>query len=312
MIDGYFIEKNYIGNNDRFGGNSYHMSLFNPQLDIYSFQKHFKWSGTIITSPVTLHKYHEDGFPAMLAFKGGKQLLKEFYNYAEFDTLKILLWDTNTRLIPTGEKHMADRFIYENGSYASVIVYPHGAVIPAEMMKMAEKLKFSCKHIDELNAGDLGKHLKLTGGFDFYSLRDFFPPGSIPLGFKDNRIILGEYSFDFDSTGISCCFPSPFNKEKYIVLEQNNPNSKLFWQVNYLDYILFSGNTKETAARMLYGHFDKSTDYQWKFDDNIAFSDVDRSKHCLTVCNMPEKRRLKINPLRTIPVSFQENKERNE
>lgn len=312
LIDGYFIEKNYIGNNDKFGGNSYHMSLFNPQLDIYAFQKHFKWKGTIITSPISLHKYHEDGFPTLLAFKNGKQLLKDYYNYAKFDTLKTLLWDTNTRLVPTSDIHLANTFIYENEINASVTIYPSGAAIPDEELKMAEKLNYSIKHIDELNSQDLQKHLKLFGGFDFETLRNFFPVNSIPVGFKEHRIIMGEYSFDFDSTGIYCCFPSPFNKEKYIVLKQNNSNSRLFWPSNYIDYMLFTGNTKETAQRLLYGHFNKGIDYQWKFDDNQAFSDTEKARHCTTVCKIPEKKRLKVNPAKPIPVSSQHGTDRYE
>ena len=312
LVDGYYIEKNYIGNNEKSGGKSFHMSLFNPQLDIYSFQKHFKWTGAILTSPITLHKYHEDGFPAMLAFKNGRQLLKEFYNYAKFDTLKTLLWDTGIRLIPTGEKHIADAFIYENQSDASVVVYPKGTVIPDEMIRMALKYNFSCKHIDELTSGDFLKHLKLKGGFDFQTLCDFFPENSIPVDFMDHRIFLGNYSFDFDSTGIYCCFPSPFNREKYIVLEQNTASSKLFSQVNSLDYILFTGNTKDKAERLLYGHFDKSTDYQWKFDDDLAFSDVEKSIHCLTKCRLPEKRRWEVNPARDIPVLFRNYNDHDE
>jgi len=312
MIDGYFIEKNYIGNNDKFGGKSYHMSLFNPQLDIYTFQKHFKWEGIILTSPTGLHKYHEDGFPTLLAFKNGNQLLKEFYNYAKFDTLKTLLWDTNTHLIPTSEKHIADAFIYENESNASVVVYPSGAPIPDAVLKMAEKNNYSCKHADELNSSDLQKHLKFKGGFNFETLRDFFPENSIPVGFKDHRIIMGDYSYAYDSTGIYACFPSPFNKEKYIVLEQNSSNSRIFWPSNYLDYILFTGKTKETGKRLLYGHFDKEADYQWKFDDNLAYSDTEKAQHCITVCKIPQKKKLKENPVVKIPQIYQNKPGRDE
>jgi hypothetical protein len=312
LIDGFYVEKNYIGNNDKYGGNSYHMSLFNPQLDIYAFQKHFKWTGTILTAPTALHKYHEDGFPTLLAFKDGIQLLRDFYNYAKFDTLKTLLWDTNTRLIPTGEIHIANAFMYENQDYASVIVFPPGAKIPEDEVKIADKWKFSCKHLDELTPQDLQKHLRLEGAFDFKTLRDFFPENSIPVGFKENRIIMGAYSFNFDSTGIYACFPSPFNKEKYIVIEQNNSNSRVFWQINYLDYILFTGNKKETAQRLLYGHFDKTTDYHWKFDDSDAFSDSEKSRHCTTVCQIPEKKKLKANKDLPIHHSYMGKTDRDE
>jgi len=312
MIDGYFIEKNYIDNNDKFGGKSYHMALFNPQLDIYTFQKHFKWEGTILTSPTGLHKYHEDGFPALLAFKNGKQILKDYYNYAKFDTLKTVLWDSNTRLVPTSEIHIANALIYENDENASVIVFPPGAAIPDDAVKMAEKLHFSCKRLDELNSGDLRKHLNLKGGFDFETLRNFFPENSIPVGFKDHRIIMGNYSYAYDSTGIYACFPSPFNKEKYIVLEQNSSNSRIFWPFNYLDYILFTGKTKETGQRLLYGHFDKETDYQWKFDDNLAYSDTEKAVHCITVCKIPLKKKLKENPIEQIRESYQNKQDRDE
>jgi hypothetical protein len=86
------------------------MCLFNPQLDIYTFQKHFRWKDPVIlTFPPSLHRYHENGFPALLAFKNGRQVLKEFYNYARFDTLKTILWNDSIRMHPTGQLHDEDK-----------------------------------------------------------------------------------------------------------------------------------------------------------------------------------------------------------
>ena len=84
LIDGYYGEKNYIQNNIDFGGKSFHICLFNPQLDIYTFKKHFGWKSDILTYPIELYKYHEDGYPTVLAFKNGKQLFNTDFRTNRF------------------------------------------------------------------------------------------------------------------------------------------------------------------------------------------------------------------------------------
>ncbi|MBI4648187.1 MAG: hypothetical protein HY738_16790 [Bacteroidia bacterium] len=309
LMDGFFTEKNYIETNKKFGGESYHQCLFNPQLDIYTFEKHFRWTSPTLTYPASLHDYHKDGFPALLAFRGGKQIISDFYNYAKFDSLKEILWNENVTLIPTGDLHITNAFINENEIFGAVFVVPGDHSISAGIIENGNKWRaYSCKHITALSQEDLQKHLSLTGKFTFTEMKQFFSGHSIPVQFENNRIYLGNYSYDYDSTGLYACFPSPFNKEKYLLISLYSDYAECPWQSNYIDYIIYTGKGVENAKRLLYGHFDKSTDYDWKFCEAIAFSDVEKSHHCIHKCRMPEKSKVEENQAYEINHEFSEDK----
>jgi hypothetical protein len=291
LIDGYFVEENYIGNCERSGGKGYHLCLFNPQLDVYSFQKHFRWESPILTFPPSLHQYHEDGFPTLLAFKGGKQVLREFYNYAKFDTLRTLLWNADVRLRPTGNLHLASRFIYENDAFAAVKIYPDEVKIPDRDIESGIAWKaFHCKNFGQLAPEDLQKHLFISWTSNPALLKDFFRGINIPVKLGDKSFQLGEYGFNTDSASLVCCFPSPFNPEKFVVLQISGPDSKGGYPSNYLDYMVQSTRKATRPVRLLYGHFDKSNGNAWSFDESLCFSDTDPKAFCLNRCILPEKR----------------------
>ena len=238
LIDGFFSEKNYIENNQKFGGKSFHQCLFNPQLDIYTFQKHYNWTSEVLTYPPVLHKYHENGFPTVLAFKAGKQILKGFYDYSKIDTLKTLLWDGKNSLAPTGELHMAYAIIRENESWEAVHIFPTKKEIPQDEIDFGNKWKaYKCKNINNLTNSDLDKHLLLSGDFTFDELFSFFKGLNMPITLKNDCILLGNYSFNYAETGLHFTCPSPFNSEKYLIVDIDNGN-RLKERVNYLDYII--------------------------------------------------------------------------
>ncbi|MFH1298128.1 MAG: hypothetical protein ABIJ04_12825, partial [Bacteroidota bacterium] len=305
MIDGYFTENNYIGNNERFGGNSYHMCLFNPQLDIYAFQKHFGWKSTILTYPPGLHEYHQNGFPTLLAFKNGEQVLRDFYNYAKFDTLKTFLWDSNAHLIPTGELHMATRLIYENGSQEAVYVMPAGSEIQEDEQAFAEKWNaYSFSSFNTISEENKKKHLFIRSGADLTELMGFFTGQDIPLELEKHSFGLGEYQFPTDTVAFYGCFPNPYNREKYVVLVISGGCAKLFWPTNYLDYMVFSGDRPAWGKRLLYGHFDKDDQAGWRFSEKRSFSDVPREAFCVRRCDIPQPKSFASLPTPGVKTSY--------
>ncbi len=304
LVDGYYGEQNYILANEKQGGISYHQCLFNPQLDICAFQKHFGWESAVLTYPPSLHRFHDDGFPALLAFKGGKQVLKDFYNYALFDTLKQILWDSNTRLIPTGNLHMAERFIYENERMAAVMVFPRGADVDSASIRFGVKTNsFICRNIDELLPADLKKHLYFAGNFSFAELNDFFSGREIPFKLVKDEILLGDYAFSFDSTGIYACFPNPINREKFIIFDIAHGNKRMA-QANFLDFMFYSGTNREEFKRLAYGHFDKSDPLKWKPEPKFLFSDSNLHQYCKTTCPLPLKPKPERDLDESLPVAF--------
>jgi hypothetical protein len=289
LDDGFFEDRNYIHPNEEKGGVSWHMCLFSSQLDVCSFQKHFGWKNQVMTWPPALQRFQDGGFPSLLAFKNGDQVLSYFDNYTMFDTLKTLLWDTNTKMIPTGNMHMAERFIFENERDAAVMVFPRNAAIDSATILFGIKShSFHCRHIDDLAPDDLKKHLYLAGKFSFTEFTGLVGAREIPLKLKNGEVLLGDYSFSFDSTGIYSCFPSPFNPEKYMILDMAHGN-KRFALANYLDFILYRGTEPGNFSRLAYGHFDKTDPFHWKTNPGNIFSDRDLHRYCKTTCPLPVK-----------------------
>ena len=199
--------------------------------------------------------------------------------------------------------------IYENEMLGAVYVYPKNDPLPANTAENGKKWKaYVCKTIDQLTKEDLNKYIFLTGKFTFDEIKNFFAGSQIPFSFTNNSIEIGNYSFSFEKTGLFACFPSPFNKERYVVMLLQNENAKLLQTSNYLDYVIFTGATPENAKRLLYGKFDESSDGGWKFSEELAFSDVERKEYCKTKCELPRKRQLKANPERVVGHTFTETK----
>ncbi len=303
LIDGYYTEENYIRANEINGGVSMHMCLFNTQLEIVSFQKHFGWGSKVITWPPAMHQFHEDGFPTLLAFRNGKQVLREFYNYDAFDTLNDLLWTVKTKRIPTGELHMAARLLYENDRMGAVMVVPGDKVITEEMRYEGAKWNaYSVKPVDSLSASDLQKHLLLKGNFTYPELQRFFGHTKQPLKLSNFRWILGEYGFPFDSAGIHACCPNPFNPEKIMVL-QIPKGQKTGEPVNWLDFVIYIGNDTVPYTRLCYGHFDKSDHPEWRISPERTFSDVPLHDYCIRQCDLPQKKRDPVERQQGSPVT---------
>ena len=311
LIDGYYSEKNYIENNTNFGGNSFHMCLFNPQLDIYTFEKHFGWKSDILTFPIELYKYHEDGFPTVLAFKNGKQIFQEFYDYAQFDSLSSKLWNNKMNLVPTGEMHIAKLFIYENKINASVMVYPQKDSIPQSEIASGKKWNsHTCKKINQLTKEDLNKHLLLKGNFSFDELSNFFDKSDCPVKFQNDSVKIGNYSFDYHNTEIQFTCPNPYNNHKYLVVNISNGN-KFNELTAYLDYVFYQ-TKNDTTKKVLYGHFNKADNGIWTFSEQKSFSELNKQQYCKGHCEMPRNKHYKNSEKGNIVVSVKKKKDLTE
>jgi len=289
MIEGYFVEKNYIEANIKNGGSSFHQCLFNPQLDIYTFEKHFSSTSPVLTYPPELHKIHDDGFPAVLAFKNGIQVVKEYSQYDNYSDLMEIIWDKNQKLTPVGNLHMAERLFQENGKNDAVMVFPKGKEMNKQAIEKSIKYKsFICKNIDNLTIEDIQKHLMFTGNFNVKDLSDFFKQKDIPLHFTESKIEFGNYSFNFDSIGVYAWFKSPFNPEKYIILKFSNGQNQMKAS-NYLDFLFYSGKDSLSYKQLMYGQY-KDESGKNIFDSEKTFSDIVLEEYCKTQCKPPQKK----------------------
>jgi hypothetical protein len=142
--------------------------------------------------------------------------------------------------------------------------------------------------MDSLTTQDLNRHLMLQGNFTIPELQKFFAGKDIPVKFDDGMVEFGAYGFPFDSVGVQACFPSPFHPEKFIVLDMPNGN-KLSEEVNYLDFVVYSGHDKNTVKKIFYGHFDKRDPHQWKTDNELTFSEISLHSYCIRQCEIPHK-----------------------
>ena len=286
LIDGYFVEKNYMEANRLNGGACFHQCLFNSQLDVYAFEKHFRWDRPVLTYPPSLHKLHEDGFPTVLAFKDGQQVLKNYYNYDDYPDLRKLLWTGARPMTPTGNLHIAERIFLENGKFDGVMVFPAGKQINKEAVEPGIKWKaYYCKNIDSLTTEDLQKHLMFTGRFTAKDLSGFFQSKEIPFHFSEKNIESGNYSFPFDSIGVYAWFINPFNPEKYVILRISN-NQRSYRQTNYLDFVIFSGKDSLSSKQLLYGQY-RQEGTKLSVVPERTFSDVVLQEYCKTYCKIP-------------------------
>jgi len=69
LIDGDFVRENYCKRTIKYGGKFYYMCLFNPQIDIYSFMKHYRKHAPVLNYPPSLHSIHRDSFPMAIVLK---------------------------------------------------------------------------------------------------------------------------------------------------------------------------------------------------------------------------------------------------
>ena len=286
LFDGFYAEPNYLDQNDAFGGNSFHWCLFNPQLDVVAFQKHYGWTHTILTYPPKLFLYQRTGYPDVLAFRSGKQVIREWHDYARLDSLGRLLWQGKSQMIPRGPIHMGTRLLFDNGRLDAVRVYPTGVEIPEQSFRaMRRHHSLVPKNLDQLTEADLHKHLFFSGDFPFEELAGILGGENMPVRFEGGQVKIGPYSLDYDSTGIRFLCPNPFNQHRYLlVIVPHGTRSPGYF--HFLDYEFLQAS-RDTSRRVLYGHFDEKHPSDWKFSPEKAFGLLANADTCGDRCPAP-------------------------
>jgi hypothetical protein len=296
LVDGYFASKNYLEANREKGGLSFTQCLFNPQLDVYAFDLHYRDSLTpTLTYPPLLHQYHQDGYPSILAFRGGMQIVKIPEGYLSpydsmFYALRMTLWnDSGARFKPTGDLHFASRLIYENEHYKAVCVIPDGDTARQKReLEFASRVKcYTVKFLGEVTTADLSLHVYLQGTFrnGFRGLLSGIKTPFRIIG--DSVLIIGNYRFGLDTIAFSACLPNPVNPEKYMMLNIRGPKCLKGFYDNSVDFSISSCTSSSAGSRLLLqGFFDKTDAHHWVYSDPRTIS-YTGSPECKGICRIP-------------------------
>lgn len=297
MIDGYFVEKNYFENNRNKGGINFTQCLFNPQLDVYTFNKHYRDSLTpVLTYPPRLHQYHLDGYPSILAFRKGKQIVMipegiiSPYD-SMFDLLKMKLWNDSTiKFKPVSEMHFATRQLYENEHYRAVCIIPDGDESRhSRELEFANRAKcYTVHYISGVSKTELLKHVYLAGQFK-QGFNGILDNVSSPFRIQgDSLLLIGKYSFLLDTIAFSACLPNPSNPEKYLMLNIRGKNCPKGFFDNSVDFSISSCSRDLMKPRLLLqGFFSKTDPYHWTFSDSLCISFMGKSPECIGICRIP-------------------------
>jgi len=265
------------------GGHYFAMCLFNPQIDIYTFLKHYRESCEVLTSPLTLHLYHKNGFPWMIAFKNGESMYSGGLSPypGTFKKLSAILWPGAPNEIQlTSPMHMARYFIYSNGENEGVFVCPDEDKELFEEMKdkLADSKDLSVRLESMLTEEDLRKNLHFqekSGRFQFEFLRGT----SVPITIDAKTVQFGDYVFPRDEVGVNAAFPNPYDEERYILVSLRGSRIQYGMAENYVDYLVFRDGDDGHAELLLHGFFDKS-EKSWGFSYRMAY----RSKSAEAFC----------------------------
>ncbi len=297
LIDGQFMAQNYLAQAEKRGGSGFHQCLFNPQLDIYAFQKHYRETDiSTIVFPPHLHRYHRDGFPFLIAFKDGHKVFSNAVSEYEsrFRSLSKKLWpDSSTTMLLAGSMKMASNFINENKADLSILVVPDGQESILKQHQERAKLvpagyAVQAKYQSDLTSEDLALNLNFVGLAKDFDLAMFADENS-PIHFQKDTFTLGPYSFPTATTALRICLPNPHNQQHYVFLELPNEEGKYSPYKGWLDFVV-TGKTFENndLEILLEGVFAKGEDNKWSWSEATVSSSSSLGSFCAGgVCPAP-------------------------
>jgi hypothetical protein len=281
LVDGEFVKENYFRNNARAGGANFLQCLFNPQVDIYAYQKHYRETSTpVLTFPGALHEYHRDGFPFLIAFRDGRPVYQGVLSpYEEtFRRLQPQLWPTaGVRLLPTSPLHMVTRLTDENESKLTVDVFADNDEAGAkraeqrleEISKRWGHISSVVKRESQLTEDDYQMNLYVMGVTEQFRL-GFLPSGGTPIEIGPESVQIGSYRFPKAEVGLMACFPNPHNPQRCIVLNLRGSKLKTRTGENAVDYTLYRDGADGRPEILLHGLFDNENG-NWRFSPSRAF-----------------------------------------
>jgi hypothetical protein len=295
LFDGEFIKANYFKNNLENGGENFLQCLFNPQLDIYTYQKHYRSKTPVLTFPPKLHQFHRNGFPFLFALRDGYVISRGPSSPYEmtFNILKEKFWpDKNVIIELTSPIHMATRFINENNNLATTFIIPdNDSLYFKRSFQNANKYKNGIvKYESDINEKDLKRNIFYRGRFNDYIV-NLLKDKEIPFEINEKYLYIGDYVFAQDSISVSICFPNPYNNEKYVFLRLSGDltKGKNIMQ-NWVDFTISKVNRNNKLSVVMNGFFEKNNN-KWTYSDSLTFINSNSNLKCTNgICNMPVKK----------------------
>ena len=297
LISGEFVELNYFAANRRYGGHNFEQCLFSPQLDIYTFQKCYRESTTVLTYPVTLHDLHRDGYPALLAFKDGEQILQGWIDDYDFTFRERARqwwpeWVEPKVLLASGK--IRDNYYMLPEEARLVIVVPAAdTALRDEMsrnLQSKERLarKNSVEFESELIPEDLVSNLVYWGdptAFTFEALT----AAELPVQVGGTDLTVGPYRFPKQGYGLHALMPNPHNRECYLVLNLFKGMLTFNQREPWVDFSVWKDGSGGKSFQMLVdGRFAKHEDGTWYFADSLSVVYANLKDHCSGgVCPIP-------------------------
>ena len=297
MLVGEFVDLNYFRVNAARRGRNFQQCLFNPQIDIYTYQKFYRDTGTVLTYPVSLHEFHRDGFPALLAFHDGEQILNGFIDdYGGTFKQRTGAWwpelDTPTVTLASGMK-MAYNYSHEPDDRMIISVVPDGDTLPYESLRQefASRAGFAVRMEHQLSAEDLVQSLEFVGvsqKFRFDCLRD----RPLPFAFDSLNLQIGRYSFPRDQYALCAVAPNPYKHDKYISFKLHTSKCSLYGSQGWSDFLISRyDSVNRSIIPVLDGRFAKGPDNVWSFADSLSMAYENLKELCTGgVCPVPNAR----------------------
>jgi hypothetical protein len=303
LFEGDFVGDNYCRVAGEQGGNFFGLCVFNPQLDIYAFQKHFREEYPVLTAPVSLLSRYHGGYPGITAIADGRIIyIGSLTPYeGRFDSLMTAFWpDEHICLYPTGPRHTGTRFLWENNANQGVTVCPDGDwdCIKRHEASQAERRErfqqndrvyhrsYSAIFESDLKPTDYQKTLLYKGWINQFTFAGF-KGFTTPICITESQILIGEFAFNKDNIGFSVVMPNPHNRSRYIILHLRGKAASGRGAPNWLDYYFYQTDSTGKTQPLLCGYFEKN-DTVWQYSRELAKGTEAAQKYCREgVCPAP-------------------------
>lgn len=276
LFDDEFIYTNYGLNTLGRGGAFLGMSPFATQLDVYTYQKHYRESFPVLMSPPSLYFYHRNGYPWLCVFRDGKSVFSNSpHPYEEtFKRLRMDFWGEEIPITPTSNLQLATRFICENKTGLAVSVIPDGRAMP----ERSGAESWTTKHESDLTEDDLEMNLEIVGSLDALDL-EYMNWADTPVEITSEKITVGDYEFPADKVGLAACFPNPRDPERYVVLRLRGSGLKSGRYDNWADYTVYRDGPDGQAEVLMTGLFERDG-ARWFYSRKKAWVSAETVSFC--------------------------------
>jgi len=283
LFDEHFTDVNYRENTEERGGAFFGMCLFNPQLDVYGYLKHYRKETPVIAAPTAFHDYHRDGYPWLIAFRDGKRIHSGGVAPYEtvFKEVRVEFWEEEVRLRPTSDLQLLTRFMWENNAGLALEVYPDDATLPPDQ----DSRSYAVVHESDLTEESLKMNLSFTGGSEDFGF-EFLEDVEIPVEITSETVGIGGYNFSKAEVGLVAGFPNPFNPERCMILRLGGSGIETRTYQNWVDYVIYGNDPDGNVKILMSGLFDND-DQGWKYSEEKVWISEEALSMCVGACPAP-------------------------